>query len=105
MAGWLRAPVRIDLARSANTDFAQLVLTIRAALAELGRPLPAFDLALRRYGEQQHPGESLEEYLRRADCWAGSARRCRSRCRPLSRTSPRPCCYRAAFSATREEGD
>ncbi|WP_240509390.1 ATP/GTP-binding protein [Streptomyces agglomeratus] len=58
-------PVRIDLARSANTDFEQLVLTIRAALAELGRPLPAFDLALRRYWEQQHPGESLEEYLRR----------------------------------------
>ncbi|NUK53388.1 ATP/GTP-binding protein, partial [Streptomyces lunaelactis] len=58
-------PVRIDLARSANTDFEQLVLTIRAALAELGRPLPAFDVALRRYWEQQHPGESLEEYLRR----------------------------------------
>ncbi|MGI5401366.1 ATP/GTP-binding protein [Streptomyces sp. CA-135486] len=41
------------------------MLTIRAALAQLGRPLPAFDLALRRYWEQQHPGESLEEYLRR----------------------------------------
>ncbi|MGX1885758.1 hypothetical protein [Streptomyces sp. NPDC055287] len=41
------------------------MLTTRAALAELGRPLPAFDLALRRYWEQQHPGESLEEYLRR----------------------------------------
>lgn len=58
-------PVRIDLARSAGTDFEQVVLTIRAALAELGRPLPAFDLALRRYWEQQHPGEPLEEYLRR----------------------------------------
>ncbi|MDQ0847750.1 ATP/GTP-binding protein [Streptomyces sp. V1I6] len=58
-------PVRIDLARSAGTDFEQVVLTIRAALAELGRPLPAFDLALRRYWEQQHPGDSLEEHLRR----------------------------------------
>ncbi|MGP4001557.1 ATP/GTP-binding protein [Streptomyces sp. 8N706] len=58
-------PVRIDLARSANTDFEQFVLMIRAALAGLGRPLPAFDVALRRYWEQQHPGESLEEYLRR----------------------------------------
>ncbi|WP_189749483.1 ATP/GTP-binding protein [Streptomyces tendae] len=58
-------PVRIDLARSAGTDFEQLVLTLRAALAAIGRPLPAFDLALRRYWEQQHPGESLEEYLRR----------------------------------------
>lgn len=58
-------PVRIDLARSAGTSFEDLVLTIRAALAELGRPLPAFDIALRRYWETQHPGESLEEYMRR----------------------------------------
>ncbi|MFJ6792087.1 ATP/GTP-binding protein [Streptomyces angustmyceticus] len=58
-------PVRIDLARSAGTDFEQIVLTIRAALTRLGRPLPAFDLALRRYWEANHPGEPLEEYLRR----------------------------------------
>ncbi|THA53136.1 ATP/GTP-binding protein [Streptomyces sp. A1136] len=56
-------PVRIDLSRSAGTSFEDLVLTIRAALTELGQPLPAFDIALRRYWEQQHPGESLEEYL------------------------------------------
>ncbi|MGW6511324.1 hypothetical protein ACWGCP_27960 [Streptomyces niveus] len=41
-------PVRIDLARSAGTSFEDLVLTIRAALAELGRPLPPFDITLRR---------------------------------------------------------
>ncbi|MFD9537558.1 ATP/GTP-binding protein [Streptomyces sp. NPDC060010] len=58
-------PVRIDLSRSAGTSFEDLVLTIRAALAELGHPLAAFDIALRRYWEQQHPGESLEEYLSR----------------------------------------
>ncbi|MEU9654247.1 tetratricopeptide repeat protein [Streptomyces sp. NPDC048110] len=58
-------PVRIDLARSAGTDFEQIVLMIRAALTRIGRPLPAFDLALRRYWEANHPGESLEEYLRR----------------------------------------
>jgi len=58
-------PVRIDLARSAGTDFERVVMTIRLALAELGRPLPAFDLALRRYWEANHPGEPLEEYLRR----------------------------------------
>ena len=58
-------PVRIDLARSAGTDFEQIVLTIRAALTRIGRPLPAFDLALRRYWEANHPGEPLEEYLRR----------------------------------------
>ncbi|MGA5508992.1 ATP/GTP-binding protein [Streptomyces umbrinus] len=58
-------PVRIDLARTAGTDFEQVVLTIRLALARLGRPLPAFDLALRRYWEHAHPREPLEEYLRR----------------------------------------
>ncbi|MFF3409067.1 ATP/GTP-binding protein [Streptomyces sp. NPDC002742] len=59
-------PVRIDLARSAGTDFEQIVLTIRSALTRIGRPLPAFDLALRRYWDVNHPGEPLEEYLRRA---------------------------------------
>ncbi|MCI3907807.1 ATP/GTP-binding protein [Streptomyces spectabilis] len=59
-------PVRIDLARSAGTDFEQIVLTIRAALTRIRRPLPAFDLALRRYWEANHPGEPLEEYLRRS---------------------------------------
>ena len=59
-------PVRIDLARSAGTDFERVLLTIRLALAaHLGKPLPAFDIALRRYWEHQHPGESLEEYLGR----------------------------------------
>ncbi|WP_405546505.1 ATP/GTP-binding protein (plasmid) [Streptomyces goshikiensis] len=58
-------PVRIDLSRSAGTTFEDLVLTIRAALTELDQPLPAFDIALRRYWEKQHPGESLEEYLSR----------------------------------------
>jgi len=57
-------PIRLDLARSAGVDFERLVLTLRLALARIGRPLPAFDLALRRYWEHQHPGESLEEYLR-----------------------------------------
>ncbi|MGP3978989.1 ATP/GTP-binding protein [Streptomyces sp. 8N114] len=57
-------PVRVDMARSAGVDFERLVLTIRLALARIGRPLPAFDLALRRYWEHQHPGQPLEEYLR-----------------------------------------
>ncbi|MFD9047833.1 ATP/GTP-binding protein [Streptomyces zaomyceticus] len=58
-------PVRIDLSRSADGGFEHLVLTVRAALADLGRPLPAFDLALRRYWEARHPGEPLEDYLQR----------------------------------------
>ncbi|MEU3602274.1 ATP/GTP-binding protein [Streptomyces sp. NPDC006798] len=61
-------PVRIDLARSASTgsDFERVLLTIRLALAATpGRPLPAFDVALRRYWEHTHPGEPLDEYLRR----------------------------------------
>ncbi|MDV9171987.1 ATP/GTP-binding protein [Streptomyces sp. W16] len=58
-------PIRVDLARSAGMDFERVVLTIRLALTRLGRPLPAFDLALRHYWEQTHPGEPMEEYLRR----------------------------------------
>ncbi|MEU1328416.1 ATP/GTP-binding protein [Streptomyces sp. NPDC005865] len=58
-------PVRIDLARSASPDFEKVVLSVRLALAAIGQPLPAFDLALRRYWEHQHPGDSLEDHLNR----------------------------------------
>lgn len=58
-------PVRIDLARSANTSFERIVLSLRLVLAAAGRSLPAFDVALRRYWETNHPGEPLEDYLRR----------------------------------------
>ncbi|MGW8330268.1 ATP/GTP-binding protein [Streptomyces sp. NPDC055897] len=61
-------PVRIDLAHSASTgsDFERVVLSIRLALAgALGRPLPAFDVALRQYWEHAHPGEPLDEFVRR----------------------------------------
>jgi hypothetical protein len=59
-------PLRLDLARSANTDFERVVVTIRLSVAAaVGRPMPAFDIALRRYWDHRHPGEPLEEYLRR----------------------------------------
>ncbi|MFE2693732.1 ATP/GTP-binding protein [Streptomyces mirabilis] len=58
-------PVRVDLARSSGIDFERVVLSIRLAVAALGRPMPAFDLALRRHWEHNHPGEPLEEYMRR----------------------------------------
>jgi hypothetical protein len=58
-------PVRIDLARDSGTDFESLVLAIRLAAAELGRPMPTFDLALQRYWEHNHPGEPLDEYILR----------------------------------------
>ncbi|KOG08389.1 hypothetical protein [Streptomyces viridochromogenes] len=58
-------PVRIDLARAAGMDFDRVILTIRLAVAALGRPVPAFDLAFRRYWEHNHPGEPIEDYLRR----------------------------------------
>ncbi len=67
-AGERLLPVRIDLSRSASTgsDFERVVLTIRLALAgAVGRPMPSFDLALRRYWDAQHPGEPLEDYIRR----------------------------------------
>ncbi|MFI0915344.1 tetratricopeptide repeat protein [Streptomyces abikoensis] len=66
-AGEKVLPIRIDLSRAAGTDFERVVLAIRLALAgAVGRPLPAFDIALRRYWEHNHPGESLEEYVRRS---------------------------------------
>ncbi|WP_327071869.1 ATP/GTP-binding protein [Kitasatospora sp. NBC_01302] len=59
-------PVRIDLARTTGIDFERVVLTIRLALAQrLGKPMPAFDIALTRYWNTVHPGEPLEEYLQR----------------------------------------
>ncbi|WP_327168341.1 ATP/GTP-binding protein [Streptomyces subrutilus] len=58
-------PVRIDLARTSGADFESVILNIRLAVAALGRPMPAFDLALRRYWEHNHPGEPIEDYLRR----------------------------------------
>ncbi|MBJ7002727.1 ATP/GTP-binding protein [Streptomyces sp. CRPSP2-6A1] len=58
-------PVRIDLARAAGMDFERVILAIRLAVAVLGRPMAAFDLALRRYWQHNHPGESIEDYLRR----------------------------------------
>ncbi|WP_328512768.1 ATP/GTP-binding protein (plasmid) [Streptomyces sp. NBC_00376] len=65
-AGHRILPVRIDLARSAGTTFEDIVLTIRAAIATtVARPLPAFDIALRRYWETQHPGDPLDAYLER----------------------------------------
>ncbi|WP_432004239.1 ATP/GTP-binding protein [Streptomyces sioyaensis] len=67
-AGEKILPIRVDLARSASTgsDFERVVLTIRLALAaSVGHPLPSFDLALRRYWDAQHPGEPLEDYVRR----------------------------------------
>jgi hypothetical protein len=42
-AGSRILPVRIDLAHSVGGDFEHLILTIRAALAVIGRPLPAFE--------------------------------------------------------------
>lgn len=58
-------PVRLNLARSENTDFERVVVTIRLAVAAaVGRPMPAFDIALRRYWDHNHPGAPLEEYLR-----------------------------------------
>ncbi|MFF3517099.1 hypothetical protein [Streptomyces sp. NPDC002573] len=82
-------PVRIDLGRAAGIDFEQLVLTIRLALAaRVGHPLPAFDLALRRYWEVNHPSEPIEETCAAADC-IGSGRACPNRCSPRSVRRPR----------------
>ena len=59
-------PVRIDFAPQIGTDFESMLLAIRLALGRTGRPMPAFDLALRRYWVVNHPGDPLEGYLRRS---------------------------------------
>jgi hypothetical protein len=57
-------PVRVDLSRSSGGDFESLMLALRLAVAEIGQPMPAFDIAFQRYWERNHPGEPLDEYLR-----------------------------------------
>jgi hypothetical protein len=56
--------VRLDLSREASLDVESIVLLLRAALAPLGRPMVAFDLALGRYWERTHR-ERLDDYLSR----------------------------------------
>jgi len=65
-------PVRIDLSRSSNPDFRfdEVLLSVRFALAALGRPLPAFDLLLHRYLERMNPGEQLDERLKRSNAYS-----------------------------------
>ncbi|MFE3794010.1 phosphotransferase [Nocardia tengchongensis] len=58
-------PARIDLARQGGVGFEDALLAVRLALGRLGRPLRAFDIALRCYWEVNHPGEPLEGYLHR----------------------------------------
>ncbi|GAA4623804.1 ATP/GTP-binding protein [Actinoallomurus vinaceus] len=58
-------PIRIDLSRQFGANLETVVLAVRLAAANLGRPMRAFDLAFYRYWEHNHPGETLEEYLRR----------------------------------------
>lgn len=58
-------PVRIDLSAQHGADLEAVVLAVRLAVAELGRPMRAFDLAFQRYWQHAHPTEPLEDYLRR----------------------------------------
>lgn len=58
-------PVRIDLSRQSGLGFEDILLALRLTAGRLGRPMPAFDLALRRYWDVNHPGDPLEAYLRR----------------------------------------
>ncbi|MFG1723195.1 hypothetical protein ACGFII_31710 [Micromonospora chalcea] len=55
---------RLDLSREAGHDFESMVLLLRAALAPLGRPMTAFDLAFARYWERNH-SEPLSDYMSR----------------------------------------
>jgi predicted negative regulator of RcsB-dependent stress response len=55
---------RIDLASEAALDLERVLVSLRVAVAALGRPMHAFDIALGRYWEHVHPNESLAEYVR-----------------------------------------
>jgi acyl carrier protein phosphodiesterase len=55
---------RIDLASEAGMDMERILLLIRTAVAKIGHPVHAFDIALSRYWEQAHPDKSLAEFLR-----------------------------------------
>jgi hypothetical protein len=55
---------RIDLASEAGLDLERTLLLIRAAVAKLGHPMHAFDIALSRYWEHVHPDKTLAEFLR-----------------------------------------
>ncbi|MFF2086640.1 hypothetical protein ACFVVM_22945 [Nocardia sp. NPDC058176] len=57
-------PVYLDLTRSQAFELEAVVLAIRQAISARGHRAPAFDLALSRYWEANHPGESLADYLR-----------------------------------------
>ncbi|MFD6401279.1 hypothetical protein [Nocardia sp. NPDC060249] len=57
-------PVYLDLAKNTTFELDEVILAIRLALASHGHRAPAFDLALSRYWEACHPGESLDAYLR-----------------------------------------
>jgi hypothetical protein len=57
--------VRIDLASEIGFDLERVLLNIRLAVADLGQPMNAFDIAFSRYWEQVHPNESIAEFLRR----------------------------------------
>ncbi|WP_207400756.1 hypothetical protein [Actinomadura roseirufa] len=58
-------PVRIDLSKQNAVGIETVLLAVRLAVAELGVPMAAFDLAFLRYWEQCHPGDPLEDHLRR----------------------------------------
>jgi hypothetical protein len=65
MSGAPKMPAaRLDLSREASLDFESMILLLRAALAPLGRPMTAFDLAFARYWERNH-SEPLADYMSR----------------------------------------
>jgi hypothetical protein len=55
---------RIDLASEAALDLERVLMSLRVAVAAIGRPMHAFDIALSRYWEHVHPQESIADYLR-----------------------------------------
>ncbi|MFI6495687.1 tetratricopeptide repeat protein [Streptomyces sp. NPDC050564] len=55
---------RVDLASDSGIDLERILLSIRAAVGRLGRPMHAFDITFSRYWEHAHPDTPLDEFLR-----------------------------------------
>ncbi|MET9064488.1 hypothetical protein [Streptosporangium sandarakinum] len=62
----------VDFADLSSQSLEAVLLRVRAALGQLGRTWPAFDIALSAYWERKHPGESLVRFLGRSSS-VGSA--------------------------------
>jgi len=69
-----RAAVRVDFAEPASFDIEAFMLRLRAGLGHLTGTWHAFDVAFSVYWERAHPGEPLDEFIRKDSALRRAAR-------------------------------